>query len=811
MASKVVLFILAGCLSLCTFADDFDELNYLSQKTHKDEAIKYCTSLIERNTGKVEYVRLSVFLAELYLSIGDYSKANKIYYFLEEEALIRIGAGEGPVYKSWLDALDYIGYYQIYSGNYRKAKRFFEQSRQLRMDAFRKNEPGRYHASLGLGILSYYEGNLDVSVEELKRFILSVKNSRSNSIVEEVEFYAKAHFYLAKTLQQKGDYDSAIKIAQENNLIQRHRWLKKRVGSNYYNVVLSECLISDLYRDQKEYKKALKYVNASVYRYKTQIGIRSEKITPLLITRAKVYHLMGELDLAQKDFEEGLVYQLAYIKESFNSLTEYEKENVFKDVRANLNAYNSFGITYIDTFGKEKSQFLINNMLNWQIATKAIILNQANKINKLVQNSTDINLKKSYYDWIRLKNEYSHLYASAKKGRDEEMIDLMNKINVTEKHLLSFFPNLRVDFSKWQDIQFFLRDKVAVEIVHVKREDTEDAYLYFGISDFGAPKIQVAKNGEAFLKALHFYRNCVSLNLEDDNSYSIFWQPITEVLGEEKNVIISPDGVYNLINLETILTPESGYLGDLFSISNVTSLRDVGERHDPLESFDGVLIGHPQYYLGMDNTELMKGEKRSLLRGNISDLPGTEIEVQEIERILTSGNFNEKVLLGKDASEYRVKQTSMGTVVHFATHGFFDESGDVLNPMLNSGLLLSGAGDTVLVNGEDGILTAYEASLLNLRSTKLVVLSACETGLGSILDGEGVYGLQRAFKVADVDFILMTMWKIDDNATQLLIKSFYENLVKTMDVKTAMLMAQNALRDQYPKPAHWGAFKLIGI
>jgi CHAT domain-containing protein len=137
------------------------------------------------------------------------------------------------------------------------------------------------------------------------------------------------------------------------------------------------------------------------------------------------------------------------------------------------------------------------------------------------------------------------------------------------------------------------------------------------------------------------------------------------------------------------------------------------------------------------------------------------------------------------------------------------------NPLLRSGLLLSGCNmtfqDSIMTSsGDNGILTAYEAGLLDLSNTELVVLSACETGKGEILNGEGVQGLRKAMTDAGAEHILMSLWKVDDKVTSEYMQIFYGHYAQGKSIRESYNLTRNEIKQKYPQPYYWGAFVLVG-
>jgi CHAT domain-containing protein len=193
-------------------------------------------------------------------------------------------------------------------------------------------------------------------------------------------------------------------------------------------------------------------------------------------------------------------------------------------------------------------------------------------------------------------------------------------------------------------------------------------------------------------------------------------------------------------------------------------------------------------------------------------------EVKEIANLLNNQNINNIVFSDSIATETAFKQRAQknDNIIHISTHGFFNENSDLNSSMIESGLFFAGANkfwsnDTleVAIGQEDGILRAAEIAEMNLSNCNLVVLSACETGLGFSNTSEGVYGLQRAFKLAGADMILMSLWKVDDFATSMLMTEFYKNLLSGDDADLALNKSRQAVRNHFPSPEDWGGFVLL--
>jgi len=262
-------------------------------------------------------------------------------------------------------------------------------------------------------------------------------------------------------------------------------------------------------------------------------------------------------------------------------------------------------------------------------------------------------------------------------------------------------------------------------------------------------------------------------------------RPLRRLLGDAKTVLISPDAALNLVPFAALVDERGRYLVENYTFNYLTSGRDLlrfaarePNRQPPLVFADPSYDSAPAAAAG-GNGGGRGGRSGDLRQLTWTPLTWTSEEAKDLKALMPDA----KVLTRSEATEHALKQARAPRILHIATHGFFlDESGQHpsgggdQNPLLRSGLALAGANKRQGGDGEDGVLTALEASGLDLWGTRLVVLSACETGVGAVRNGEGVYGLRRALVLAGAESQLMSLWQVNDRATRELMAEYYGRL-----------------------------------
>ena len=368
-------------------------------------------------------------------------------------------------------------------------------------------------------------------------------------------------------------------------------------------------------------------------------------------------------------------------------------------------------------------------------------------------------------------------------------------------------------------------------------------YLVFLMHAGNSDDIKIIDLGDAanieylikkFRNALSSYRNSFKKNidinkaevnfLEISNKLRVLiFDPLKEEIKKGQHLIISPDDELSLLPLE-MLPLNSEYLIDHYKISYIGSSRDLLKTNNELSNYSQpVVLTNPDYFLNKSgnskkeiDTKIKNTHKlpKTIIEQLVSEivhfksLKNNQIEGETVAQIMKEHGFEVNLLEKEYATESMIKSLNSPLILHMATHGFFISNDKEKNnqqpnisPLLKSGLALAGANNYLIFNepqddSEDGILTAEDVNCLNLSGTEMVVLSACETGLGEVERGEGVFGFRRSFILAGANTLVMSLWKVNDLATMILMRKFYKNLLsEKMERLDALRDAQKYLRN----------------
>jgi CHAT domain-containing protein len=371
-------------------------------------------------------------------------------------------------------------------------------------------------------------------------------------------------------------------------------------------------------------------------------------------------------------------------------------------------------------------------------------------------------------------------------------------------------------------------DVLLIEIIryphHVDRARFQDRYGAILLAAASnpvwiplGPAIELERLVASYRKSVRGETDKTKLHADLRKLHDWLWLPIERAFQRQyKRVIISPDGALNIVSFATLLTQDDHFLAEKVAISYVASGRDIIAKQPPGSSKTLVICAAPDFKgpAALARPEASQPRTRDLMRPlernayrelNLQPLDGALREAAMLREIAARWDWNVRTLAGGDAFESALQQVRSPRVLHIATHGFFLAEGDVSasqeelsNPMRRSGLALCGAQTTLRLweegvappSANDGILTAEEASTLQLSGTWIVILSACDTGAGEVRFGEGVLGLRRGFIQAGAQNLLMTLWSIPDDTTVEIMLDFYQRAFAAGDAPRALAETQ---------------------
>ncbi len=688
---------------------------------------------------------------------------------------------------------------------------------------------GRNHIEVAkslaqMALIKFYKGDNRGEVEKLMleaRDIIAAKLGKENPQYAEV-LKNVAVLYIS---------EKKIEIAFNSLTTAEGIW-RAKTGTKYnINAAAIYTLTGDVYYQIKNYQKAEEFYNQSKDLYEKFFSVNHPEYVKVLSKLSKVHYMQKDYKRSKRLIEESLSNYENFIKQYFPALSEREKAKYWNTIKGDFEFYNTLAFSNLDDFND-----LSGKVYNYQLLTKALLLSSSIKIRERILNSRDTALIGQYNLWLQKKEMLTVALSMSPAQLTESNIEpagLQQEVERLEKNLSQrselFGQNFETKRITFDDVRKSLKEnEVAIEMVRYRyfNHDFSDSVIYAALylkSSTNKPKAILLRDGKKMeTRFFKFYRNAITGGIPDEISYGIFWEPIQNEIGQATTIYFSADGIYNQINLEAIPTPDGKYIIDNANIVLVSNSKDMylkkisGKLSLPENTAS--MFGNPTFYLTASASK------------TVAPLPGTEKEVNQVQFMLKQKGWVTAEYVENSASEENLKEINNPKIFHIATHGFYKPTAQLTlqdelqgneatlnqNPLMRTGLLLKGAGDLMEktefnYNMENGILTAYEAMNLNLDKTDLVVLSACETGLGDLEAGEGVYGLQRAFLVAGAKVLIMSMFKVDDDATQKLMLIFYQKWLNSGNLRQSFIEAKKELRVDYPDPIYWGAFMMIGL
>lgn len=608
---------------------------------------------------------------------------------------------------------------------------------------------------------------------------------------------------------------NSIEVANETDFL----------GSQYF-------INNDLENSSKYYEECL-IILKSIYPDENNI-----KFLKPYLALVQINVLKGDIKKAKNFLIKSDSIERNYINYIAQNLDSEARISLLDSFWLNKELLYNYGISY-----KDGKKLILLNLLN----TKGILADLEHKQGLLMNGSEAI--KKKHSRLLELIKITSNLKSSNLNRK--KLIEEKQNLEVS---LYSELPLLKTSEVQINEVSSQLNeDSVLIEFVklfkrdlntHVSNESHDKGYEYYAVILYPDSNIDILNIGKAEVIENLINKVLISSENENPQAFKLYKQlsnliidPIINKTKGYKNWFLSPDGELNRVPFFGLFHNKSNkYLSEIINIRLLTSGREL-LKLQPTNSIiknKALVVANPSFNKKSKNSKtnifqfdkkggLSKQRSADLNFFDWSDLPGTAKEGEVISKII-----NAKFLTGNEASVSEIEKQSAPLITHIASHSYYlpnkqkIKSDDDLknkfnipeNPLLRSGIVLAGANNQEVDKLDDGFLTALEVTKLNWEGTEMVVISGCESGMGDIQSGEGVYGLKRAIAVSGAKSSLLSLWKVDDSATAAFMKSFYLKLLDDKGKAESLSLTQKEFRNHpipgFRHPYVWAAFQLSG-
>ena len=783
-------------------------------------------------------------LASCYKDLGDYAAAIELL----QQALNIETNTFGENHPSYAITLNNLGYCYNAIGDYTTAIELIKQAVEIDKHVLGEDHPS-YSITLNT-LASCYKnlGDYTAAIKLLKQAL----GIRKISLGENHPYYATSLNNLAFCYSNLGDYTTAIELNKQALEIR-----KVVLGENHPDYATSLNNLALYLNDIGEYNTAIELLKQALDIKKNTFGENHPDYATCLVNLALCYFDVNEEDSIIPIWLE------AYKAIKYKSLTLFREMTSFqRQMYWNTNILSSIVIPnnlYTKVLSNDKQSMGLS--YNSLLFSKGVILASDIEFDKVIRESGDTVLLEKFEELRTTRAILNTYYNKPIAERPEGEVERLEaRAEVLEKDLLNGSKEY-ADFTRrleieWQDVQAALGDKdVAIEILAADEHIDEDTPPYYAAlvlrKGWDAPKF-VELCGAEELQTYFDSENGLAMMYREANSiklYDLIWGKLAEYINEGDNVYFSPAGLLYQINVELLQDAEGRLANEKYNLHRVSSTRELCFEKPKIAHSEAVLYGGLMY--DMDSTAMvaqsravrpeeelyaMRGLQLDSLRGKLNYLSASKTEVEKISEQMNQHGIKTTLYVEQVGNEESFKALSgkETPIIHLATHGFFFKNEEAKvkpffrmmsmdqerprpdNSLRRSGLAFAGAqkawdGEEIPKGIDDGVMLAQEIASMDLAGTDLVVLSACETGLGEI-NSEGVFGLQRAFKKAGVQTLIMSLWKVHDEATALFMQTFYGNLLSGNSKRDSFAAAQMALREHrdYGKdPAYWAAFVML--
>ncbi len=824
-----IILVIGLLCSISSFSqnEEYESVEQLANDIHSrryEKPIAY----MKKQIASMESDTISNFQDTIYLSLTGllavaYVHSDQIYLadsLLSHSINFFIKTGKTSPFAYSL----YVAYGGLLSQlqNYRKARNYLEvAARQLR----EREEIGE-ELSIVLSMLSVCYLNLgdgEYAAELIEEAIRIIEKSDGVfTLSNKIGIYQKAGS-IYKGIKELDKSEQYTKRAYELSKD------KESFVSEFINAAIS---LATIYLNQSKYNDAL-HILKQVEKYPLS-GIEKEEVYNRLFLA--YYFLNNE---AQSTFYVDLCSQI--IRENSIIFSSTFPTNTIEDYWEKSAMQLKINIGLLDKFPSNSQ--LIEMCYDNLLFVKNLIFLQMNNLRNISKN--DNKVKSSLINLQRLKSE-----------RLNGNISLYQEINEQEKVLISQtrtseFGNSVIPKS-WKDVQAALSSgEYAIEFFTYSgfQESDEDCKkLRYGALLLGGNNksplfvelCTFEQLQETLIKSIVEQEMGINQLYQrggENILYNLIWKNIEPFVKDAKTIYAASCLSLLHINMGYIPCPDKRYINEKYDLRIVSSTSIVCNEHPSMAFSDIAIYGgvdysfrsHDSVAINNSYRELVRSDLSNNTRGTYSYLHASEVEADTIFDIMIGHSIHPILYKGRKADEesFRNLDGISPSIIHMATHAFYlvgfekhKDYFDLLIPysekersMLYSGILLADA-NTTFNNPKDGksyndgILTAEEISFMDLSNTKLVVLSACESAIGTSMQ-EDIGGMFKAFKCAGVQYIIGSLWKVPDEATAKLMIAFYKHLASGEEIHNALKKAQQEVSRLYPDPYYWAAFILL--